>query len=180
MQEGNELRAGTIGIMATDTLYGLVAPAHDVRAVERVYELKRRDPRKSCIVLIDTVEQVSEFGVTLTDALRARLLEYWPGPVSIVLPAASDISPHIERGNRSIAFRLPKDERVRACIRAVGPLIAPSANPEGLPPASTIDEARAYFGDAVDVYIDGGVRTGPPSRIIVLDERGLISVVREG
>ena len=61
---------------------------------------------------------------------------------------------------------MPADEELRGIISGAGPLIAPSANPESMPPATTVDEAREYFGDAVKIYVDGGVRNTKPSQVI--------------
>ena len=179
-KEAQQLAQGMVGVIPTDTLYGLVASAHNVAAVERVYALKNRDATKSCIVLIDSMERLSEFGIELTDTVRSQLVQFWPGPVSVVIPVTATTHAHVVRGNGSIAFRLPSDERVLELLRVSGPLIAPSANPEGLSPATTIDEAREYFGAAVDVYIDGGVREGAPSRLISVLSDGTVVTLRAG
>lgn len=178
MRETDVLRQGGVGIIATDTLYGLVARAQDERAVERVYALKGRHPEKPCIILISSPEEVGLFGVSCTSEQERALARYWPGPVSVVLPCPATALAYLHRGVHSLAFRLPASESLIALISETGPLIAPSANPEGEPPATTIAQARAYFGETVDCYLDGGTRAGRASRLISLAPDGSETVLR--
>lgn len=155
----NILNKGGVAVMPTDTLYGLVARADKPEAIKRIYEIKGRDPGKKLITLIGDIGQLVNFDVAVTPELKARVEQYWPGPVSLILPG---------KNRESIAFRLPADEALMAILHQAGPLVAPSANPEGEPPAEAVDEARAYFGERVDYYLDGGRRAGPASQLIDL------------
>lgn len=139
---------GGVAVVRTDTIYGLVARAADQSAVERVYQLKGRDADKACIILIASLDQ-------LYDPASLDTSDKWPGANSIILPSPSAPS-WLLRGGDDLAYRLPADEGLRQLIARTGPLIAPSANPQGQPPAQTVDQARAYFGDQVDGYRDGG------------------------
>ncbi len=196
------LNAGGVAVIPTDTLYGIVCRAEDPRAVERVYKIRKRAPNKPCIILIADVSDLSKFGIS-TDALlchpRPRSQsragsgddpvrldsKLWPGPVSIILPyhSSSDRTNYdmgyLHRGTNTLAFRLPANEQLRKLLRQTGPLIAPSANPEGQPPAKNIEAARQYFGDSVDVYEDGGFLDNPPSTLIEL-KNGKMIVLRQG
>lgn len=173
------LRSGGVGVLPTDTLYGVVASALNPEAVSRVYELKRRNPAKPCIVLISDIEAIEEFGVILSNELRERLQSYWPGPNSIILPTIDETFSYLTRDTEGIAFRVPDDDGLREFLRISGPLIAPSANIEGDAPATTISAARAYFGDDVDFYVDAGKREGKASTLIVFDEEGVPKILRE-
>lgn len=164
------LQSGGTAIVRTDTLYGVVACAGNHESVEKVYDLKDRTHSKSPIVLIASLDQMFD---EYTDAIRAQLLQLWPGPRSIILPS-STAPDWITRGNASVAYRMPDNAELRHLLTETGPLIAPSANPEGQAPALTIDEAEAYFGDSVDVYVDGGTVTSTePSQLLRLTENGL-------
>lgn len=156
------LKNGGVGVLRTDTLYGLVARADSEAAVERVYRLKHRTPTKSPIVLIADISMLFD---TYDGATIKRLKELWPGKNSIILPSKN--GPRwVTRGNGSVAYRMPEHERLRALVAKTGPLIAPSANPESQPPAAAIEEAVAYFGNQVDFYVDGGeVNDDTPSRL---------------
>jgi L-threonylcarbamoyladenylate synthase len=92
--------------------------------------------------------------------------------VSIVLPSIDEEFEFLSRGTDSIAFRLPSDERVRELLKRTGPLVAPSANLEGQPPATDIVSAKNYFGDAVDFYLDAGELEGKASTLIRIDDDG--------
>ena len=177
--EATLLRQGKIGVLPTDTVYGVVASALDPVALERVYRVKSRMPVKPPIILIASVEDLTLFGVSPTAAQRVVLDTYWPGQVSIVLPCDDERFAYLHRGAKSLAFRLPALPWLRAFLSESGPLMAPSANLEGQPPATTIAEARNYFGDGVDFYIDGGVLVGRPSTIIRLNPDGSQDILRK-
>lgn len=164
------LRDGGVAVAPTDTVYGLVAPSSNETAVERVYELKDRDTRKPLITLLSSPEEMTTFGVGPTWIERARA--YWPGPTTVVVPCNSRRWRYLHRGTQSLAFRVPDDPLLQELLAQTGPLVAPSANPEGLPPAETVEEAEEYFGAGVDAYMDGGVRDGAPSKIIKLTDEG--------
>lgn len=165
------LKSGGIGVIATDTLYGIVGQALNKATVERVYAVKERTPTKPFIILIHDLQDVELFGVTLTSDVRARLKAYWPGPVSIILDCPNDAFHYLHRGTNALAFRLPNKPELQHILKETGPLVAPSANPEGLTPAVDIEKAREYFGDSVDFYSEGVVST-TPSKIIKITDDG--------
>lgn len=169
------LLEGGIAILRTDTLYGLVARADDEQAVRRVYQLKDRDERKSPIVLIASVDQLYD---TPPPAVAAMMRAEWPGKVSIIEPSTT-APVWLRRENDSVAYRLPDHEALRALLARTGPLIAPSANPEGHVPAMSIEEAYDYFGDRVDIYVDGGrVEDDTPSKLLRVHGDGTVERLR--
>jgi L-threonylcarbamoyladenylate synthase len=171
------LTGGGVVVSPTDTIYGILGRALDPGVVETIYRLKHRAPSKPFIILIDSIERLEDFNIPLSDNLKQQLQTYWPGPVSIILPCPDPAFEYLHRGTHSLAFRLPNNDNLRALVAETGPLIAPSANPEGLPPAENTDEARAYFGDDVAVYADGPT-THVPSKIIRITQEGEIEVIR--
>lgn len=180
MQENDSvigiLKAGGVGVLPTDTLYGLVGSALMPETVERVYTLRHRDLRKPLIVLIADILELEQFGVVLSEKLVAQLGSYWPGAYSIILPTIDENFSYLHRGGDTIAFRLPDKEDLRELIRETGPLVAPSANIEGRPPSQTIEQARKYFGTDVDFYVDEGELSGKPSTVLELEGEGVIFV----
>lgn len=160
------LQNGSVGVLPTDTLYGLVASALNPEAVDRVYRLKRRDDGKASIILIGDLKQLDLFGISETDKHRAS--NYWPGPVSLVLACPDESLKYLHRGSDSLAFRLPANQILWEFLEKSGPLIAPSANLEGHPPAASVDEARDYFAHEIDFYVEGGELEGKPSNLISL------------
>lgn len=166
------LKDGGIGIFPTDTLYGVVGSALSKEAVDRIYGVKGRDENKPFIVLISAISDLKSFGISLTPEQVSYLDSVWlaEGRVnqatSVVLPCSSEEFLYIHRGTQSIAFRLPNHDNVLDFLRKTGPLVAPSANPQGLEPAYTIEEAQNYFGESVDFYVDEGEKRAKPSTIV--------------
>ncbi len=170
MDEAAEhIMQGGVGVLPTDTLYGLVGSALDPDAVDRIFHLKERDPKKPLIVLISQFDQLEQFGVVISESMRTQLEQYWPGPYSIILPIVDEQFEYIDRGEMAIAFRMPDNSELCNLIDTTGPIVAPSANPEGRPPARNVAEAKAYFGTDVDFYVEGDDLDGPPSTLIALD-----------
>ncbi|MCX6712488.1 MAG: L-threonylcarbamoyladenylate synthase, partial [Candidatus Vogelbacteria bacterium] len=126
------LKHGGVGVLPTDTLYGLVGRALDKKAVAKIKRLKNRSAGKPFIILISSLKDLVKFGIKLDKKTESFLMSVWPGPVSVII--------------NKIAFRWPKNKFLNNLIKKTGPIVAPSANPEGLAPASTIAEAKNYFG----------------------------------
>ena len=163
------LMQGGVGVLATDTLYGLVGSALSSETVDRIFTLKQRNHTKPLIVLIAQMEDLEQFGVVLSQKLISQLDQYWPCPYSILLPVIDDQFEYIHRGTDQIAFRMPDKPDLLDLLRQTGSLVAPSANMEGMPPAKTVQDARNYFGTDVDFYVEGEELRGNPSTIISFD-----------
>lgn len=173
------LKQGGVGVLGTDTIYGLVGRALQPETVERIYELRGRDPGKPMIVLIGSLDDLSLFQIKLKNNERKILSKLWPGKVSVILPCPNHEFEYLHRGTETLAFRLPQKEELINVLRETGPLAVPSANPEGLAPAKTIEEAKSYFGDKVDFYLDEGWLEGLPSTLVTL-ENGKMVIKRKG
>ncbi len=173
----NCLKEGGIVVARTDTLYGVLARADDETAVERVFAVKGRSNHKSPIVLISSREQMF---VPLPKAQAHLADDMWPGPVTIAVPVDKSSAPSwLHRGNDEFGHRLPAKDDLHDLIDRTGPLIAPSANPERSDPAMNISQAIDYFGDKVDIYVDGGEVIDPkPSKLLRIDEQGNIERLR--
>lgn len=166
MKEAQILKEGGIGIVPTDTLYGICANAFSKKAVERIYRLKGRDDSKPFIILISSIDDLKKFGIKLSPENIAYLDRVWPAQVSVILSCPLKKFEYLHRGKESLAFRLPKNPKLRNFLKETGLLVAPSANPQGKEPAHTIAEARKYFGGTVDFYLPGGRKEGKPSKIV--------------
>ena len=178
------LASGKVGVIPTDTLYGIVGSALRRKTVERIYRLRRRNPQKPMIILIGDARAIARFGVQLDRPTAEVLKKMWPGKISVVLPIVSRSAAlkkfkYLHCGGRSLAFRLPRPAWLRALLRKTGPLVAPTANLEGKPPAKTIRAAKEYFGDRVDFYVDVGQLRAKPSTLLEI-KNGRTTVVRQG
>ncbi len=160
-------------IIPTDTLYGIVGRAFSKKAVERIYKIKGREKGKPCIVLITSFRELEQLGVQKMTPLNQWYLllkKIWPGAVSVVLPSSSAKWRYLHRGTGGIAFRMvgKKNRNLYDLLQQTGPLVAPSANPQGLAPARTVKEAEMYFKNKVDAYIDGKLNDKSPSTLVSL------------
>jgi tRNA A37 threonylcarbamoyladenosine synthetase subunit TsaC/SUA5/YrdC len=155
--------------------------------------------------LIGDISELNKFSIVLSESQKNTLEKYWfassgvegSNPTSIVLDCDDDAFTYLHRGTKTLAFRLPAQKDLQNLLLKTGPLIAPSANLEGLPPARNISEARGYFGDlvdpvrgregsqqpstsnGVDLYVDGGEITSKASRVIRLNKDCSVEVLRD-
>lgn len=173
------LKSGTVGVIPTDTLYGLVSSALNEETVERIHKIKDRSANKPFIILISSLEDLKLFDIQLDEKIKKFLNQLWPNPISVVLPVPEDKFTYLHRGTKSLAFRIPQTSELLSLLKETGPIVAPSANPEGEPPAQTIEEAKNYFGDLVDFYLDGGKLSSSPSTLIKIEDNKIITL-REG
>jgi L-threonylcarbamoyladenylate synthase len=170
-------QAGVVGVIPTDTLYGIVAKADDEKAVERLYKLKKRDDKPGTLIAASR-EQLEALG--LKHRYLKAVEEFWPGAISIIIPCADPALAYLHRGKMSLAVRIPDDKELSKLLKVTGPLLTSSANQPGEQPARTVAEARKHFGDRVDFYADGGdLSEREPSTIIrVVDDA--IEIIRQG
>ncbi|MBU0999311.1 threonylcarbamoyl-AMP synthase [Patescibacteria group bacterium] len=172
------LKEKGVVVMPTDTIYGIVGQALSSAVVLRIYNIKKRAPEKPFIILIGEIGELEKFSIILSEKQKDILKKYWPGPVSIILDCSDETLLYLHRGTKTLAFRVPAQENLRKLLLQTGPLVAPSANPEGLAPAQNIFEAKKYFSNAVDLYVDGGEIISQASKVIELHKDGTSKILR--
>jgi L-threonylcarbamoyladenylate synthase len=170
------LLAGQVGVMPTDTLYGLVARATDKNAVARLYALKHREHKPGTVIAAN-VKQLIDLGI---EAQYLRRVEaWWPGSLSVETPLGPKLA-YLHQDTGRQGFRVIDDPRLLPILEQTGPLLTSSANLPDEPPSETIKQAYKYFGDTVDFYVDGGNRSGfRPSTIARITNEG-IEIIRQG
>lgn len=168
-------KQGEIAVIPTDTVYGVVARVADAQAVARLYRLKHREGKPGTLVAA-SIDQLVDMGIQREDLAVAATL--WPGAVSVITPCGPDLY-YLHQGKDSLAIRIPDDPWLLKLLEQTGPLLTSSANQPGEPPATTVDEAKAYFGDQVDWYEDKGVVNRDPSTVIRMVD-GAVEIVRLG
>lgn len=168
------LKNGAVGVLPTDTIYGIVAAAGNPEAVARLYAIKHREHKPGTVVAA-SIEQLVELGIKRRYLTAAG--QFWPGAVSIETPHQLT---YLHQNTGRQAFRISADQTLHRLLEQTGPLLTSSANQPGEPPANTMQAAQVYFGDQVDFYVDGGDLSGrPPSTLIrVIDDA--IEVIRQG
>lgn len=168
------LKQGKVGIIPTDTVYGIVCAASDESAVARLYALKHRHHKPGTLIAAD-IDQLVSLGIK--ERYLKAVAQFWPGAVSIEIPHGIS---YLNQNTGRQAIRVPANQDMLQLLRGTGPLQTTSANPPDEPTAVNMAEAMAYFGESVDFYVDGGDLSGnPPSTIIrIIDDA--IEVVRQG
>ncbi len=170
-------RPGAVGVIPTDTVYGLAARAANIEAVERLYKLKSRETKPGTLIAAN-IEQLEKLG--LKHRYLKAVEQFWPGAISVIIPCADPGLKYLHRGKLSLAARIPADKKLQKLLRTTGPLMTSSANHSGKPVATTIAQAKKYFGKEVDFYADGGdLSDHQPSTIIrIIDDA--IEIIRQG
>ena len=160
------LRKGGVVVHATEGVFGFACSIEFQNAVERITELKGRDPKASpFLILAASIEQVAKL-VSLEVPYRTEIEDSWPGPITWIFPEKSDTYPYLGGADGSLAVRLTGHLQARALIEQVGPLVSTSANRHGDDPALTVAAAQQYFEHDVDCYLPGNLDTpGHASRI---------------
>ena len=163
------LRAGGLVALPTETFYGLAAAALDSGAVRRIFELKGRPESKPLLVLVDSVA-MAEAVARLTPAARDLMARYWPGALTLVLPALPTVPAVVTAATGTLGVRLSPHPIARGLVALLGePVTAPSANPDGLAPPTTAAGVLAHFPDGIDLVLDGGATPGgEPSTVLDL------------
>jgi len=171
-------RGGVVGI-PTETFYGLGVNPFDPAALERLCAVKRRAEGTSILVLVSSVRELASFAEYVPPAASILMEAFWPGPLTILLPARASVPSAVTGGTGRVGIRLSSCEPLRALLERVGPLTGTSANRTGAAPAHTAYEVQDALGEDVDVIIDTGPTPGGmPSTVVEADDS--LRVVREG
>ena len=160
------LRAGGLVAYPTDTVYGLAALATDDRAVEKLFEAKKRPRDQPTPILLASSDDAAVLVDHMTLVARRLMRACWPGALTIVLRKAKGF--HSKAVGETVGVRVPDHPVPRALARLLGaPITGTSANVAGSPAPLTAQDVRAQLGDAVDLIIDGGACPGGrPSTVL--------------
>lgn len=172
------LKKGEIAIIPTDTIYGLVGSALIPKVVEDIYNLRQRDLNKPFIILISNISDLKKFNIKITKQQKNYLKHLWPNPISVILDCPNKQFSYLHRQTNSLAFRIPNSSKLLTLLKKTGPLVAPSVNPQGEKPATTIKQALKYFPQ-INLHIDAGKLTSAPSTLIKITP-DQIEILRKG
>jgi tRNA threonylcarbamoyl adenosine modification protein (Sua5/YciO/YrdC/YwlC family) len=178
-QIAEEIKAGKIVVLPTDTIYGICCNAFNKNSVEKVYQLRNRDKNKPCIILISQINDLRKFGIKTNAQLREFLGSVWPNKISVILPCQSEQFTYLHKGTQSLALRIPQNVFLLKLLKTSGPIIAPSANVENKKPSKNVKEAYGYFGDSV-MYVDDGELKNSASTLVKIELNFDIKILRPG
>lgn len=175
------LKRGDVIVFPTETLYGLGADTLNDAAVEKVFRLKGRDPRSPIPVLVADQEMLHTLVAKVPMTAQKLMDRYWPGPLTLVLPGRKNIPKPLCNPTGGVAVRISSQPNATLLVNGLGrPLTATSANPSGKEPARTLQVAKNYFADRVDVFVDGGTLTSKSGSTVVEVMEDSIKIIREG
>jgi tRNA threonylcarbamoyl adenosine modification protein (Sua5/YciO/YrdC/YwlC family) len=169
---GRILREGGLVAFPTETVYGIAVSAERSDAVERLYEIKGRPREKPMTMMLADTAPLFARCPNVPLAARTLMKRFWPGPLTLVIPDAE---------GRLCGFRLPASPLARGLVREAGvPLLVPSANKSGEPPATTAAEVLRQLPEGLDLVIDGGpTEGGVASTVVQVTDQGVV-VLRDG
>jgi L-threonylcarbamoyladenylate synthase len=175
------LREGGLVAFPTDTVYGLAADPSNDRAVERVYDVKRRSRHLPLPLLLADASDISRFTDRVPEIAWRLAERFLPGGLTLVLRRSDAVSPTVTAGGDTVALRVPDHEVPTALARRLrGAIVGTSANLSGSPAPLVADEVRAQLGDSVDLVIDGGRCPGGTESTVVDVSEGTAVLVRRG
>lgn len=174
------VRSGRLVVLPTDTVYGIGCDAFDAEAVRSLLEAKGRGPDMPVPVLVGSWTTIDGLVLSVPRQARALIEAFWPGGLSIVLPHAPSLAWDLGQTRGTVMLRMPLHPVALELLRDVGPMAVSSANKTGHAPASSAQEARDQLGDAVPVYLDGGL-SGENVASTIVDLTGPDALIlREG
>jgi len=175
------LNNGGIVAYPTETFYGLGVKFDKEASLRKLYELKKRPEEKPMPLIIGNGTLLSMIAVSINEIAESLMDKFWPGPLTLLLKAKNDLSSYLTAGTGKVAVRIPGESFALHLAREAGfPITATSANTSGMPPAEDADTVIKYFGEGIDLVIDGGRTAGGlPSTIADVTEKK-IKIVREG
>lgn len=175
------LKGGEVIVFPTETLYGLGVDALNEGAVEKVFQLKGRDPRNPIPVLVLDQEMLLTLVAAIPKTAQQLMDHYWPGPLTLVLPGRKNIPKHLCNPSGGVGVRISSQPIASFLVKGLGhPLTATSANPSGKEPARTVQEATTYFGGRVELFVDGGTLTSKSGSTVVEAMEENLKIIRQG
>lgn len=173
--------SGNVISAPTETFYALCADPFNLKAVEQIFLIKGRQDWKPLLLLVDSIEQVEAIAQQIPQRFYEIVEQFWPGPLTLILPAANTLPRKVTGGTGTVGVRIPDLLLTRLLIRtASSPLIGTSANRSGHPPCSTPEEVLQQLGGRIELLLDNGSTNGSaPSTILDLTSEP-VRLVREG
>ena len=178
-----QIRAGQVLGMPTDTFYGLAADPFNLRAVDKVYDIKTRSRHKPLSLLIGSVDQAEELAKPLPEEFYKLARKFWPGPLTIIVKAGSRLPLKVTANTGNVALRVPNAKIPLAVVTAAAiPITATSANLSGASECTSAEQVRDQLQGRINIIIDGGASPRDIASTIIdlSDENERWRIIREG
>ena len=176
------LREGGVILYPTDTVWGLGCDPTNPGAIEKIYRIKKRDDRKSMLVIIDDDFRLASY-IDQVPEIAYALIEVSEKPLTIIYPGAKNLSANLVADDGSVGIRITSDLFCKSLVKKFGkPIVSTSANQSGEPSPSLFSEVSENIIHQVDYVVNwrqDDIERAEPSSIIKLDERGHIKIIRK-
>ncbi len=175
------LKKGGLIAYPTETFYGLGVKYDLENSLKKLYEIKQRPADKAIPLIISNKNLLSLLTKGINEHSISLMEKFWPGPLTIILSGKKNLSKYITAGTNKVAVRIPGESfALKLAQYADFPITATSANPSGMKPSKDANEVIKYFGDKLDLIINGGQTPGGLPSTIVEIIGGKIKILREG
>jgi L-threonylcarbamoyladenylate synthase len=175
------LKRGDVIVFPTETVYGLGADALNPAAVEKVFQLKGRNPDTPIPIIVADQAMLKGLVGNIPPIARKLMEQFWPGPLTLVLPAAPGTPKQLLNRTGGVGVRISSQPIATQLARDLErPLTATSANPSGYQAASTMEQAQEYFAGDIKIFLDGGELPSKTGSSVVEVIDGRIKIIREG
>jgi L-threonylcarbamoyladenylate synthase len=179
----DRIKSGQVVCMPTDTFYGLAVDPLNLRAVDRIYEIKSRSRHKALSLIIENIDQALDLAFALNSDFYDLARKFWPGPLTIIVKASSALPLKVTANTGNVALRVPSAAIPVALCKAIGsPITATSANLSGASECTTAESVREQLGNRIPLIVDGGTSPRSVASTIVdlTDETHGWRIIREG
>jgi L-threonylcarbamoyladenylate synthase len=176
-----EIGRGGVVAIPTDTVYGLVASLAHEEAIERIYVLKGRPSQQPLPVLVSSLDALEHVTSYVHDKVRMLLNEFWPGPLTVVIPSDRNLPGAVLGPGMTVGVRMPNHPLAIEVIgKAGGAVASTSANRSTESPATTAADVEAVFGAELDLILDGGIAPGGQASTVVAIRGESLEILRQG
>ncbi len=176
------IKKGGVCVIPTETAYGLAASIQNERALKKIYEIKKRPFHKPLLILVDELSQAPVEKDRIPNYVFKIIDKFWPGPLTLLLPATKDASPFLTGGSQKVGLRISSHPVAKELVRRVGqPVTATSANLSGMGLSKTVAQVKEQLSHLEpDYYLNAGeIPPGPSSTIVDCQDSGPV-IVRPG
>ncbi len=163
------IHGGGVLAVPTESSYALAAGFQYETAIRRVHEMKGERGNKPILLLVGSIAQAFRVVSSISPVAESLMNRFWPGPLTLILPAVTELSELLTRETSTIGIRQPQQPQLLQLLETTGPLTGTSANRSGKAPTTTAEEITQEFGTEVDLILDGGTLPGSlPSTVLSL------------
>ena len=173
--------SGGLVAFPTESFYGLAVNSFDEKAVKRLFQVKKRKSDQPILLLIPSIESLDQYVRNIPEVAYKLIERFWPGGLTLIFQAASNISPLLSAGTGKTGVRLSSHPVAAALVKSIGiPITGTSANISGQSPCSTADQVLESLGHSVDLILDGGSTEGKAGSTLLDVTKDPPVILRQG